>query len=222
MKLSEKEKEKIVKRYTERYQKFGYSPAALGWGKGGRQDVRFGILTSFVDLRKTDSILDVGCGFADLYDHVRSRGFRGRYVGVELVEPLAEEASRRHRDIEIIRGDFLKLKLKGKFDLAVASGVFNARCSSSMYAYIKASLSKMLGCAKLAAADFMSTYVDYRNEVAFHSDPKKIMDVARQLTRRFVMRYDYMPYEFSLFLFRDASIRANNVFQGYAGSGAGR
>jgi SAM-dependent methyltransferase len=215
LKLSKEEKNKIIDRYTRRYREQGYSPATLGWGKGGRQDIRFNVLAGVTDLTNVGSVLDVGCGFADFYEFIKARGFKGKYVGVELVNVLAEEARKKNKDIEIIEGDFLSIDIHGKFDLSIASGIFNAMCHRNMYQYIKESLKKMLNFSKLVAVDFMSTHVGYQQDVAFHSDPKEIIDIAKSITRRFIVRYDYMPYEFALFLYKDDSISEDNIFSSH-------
>ena len=44
MSFSEDDKKKVISRYTERYNKFGYDPKSLGWDKG-KQDIRFDVLT---------------------------------------------------------------------------------------------------------------------------------------------------------------------------------
>ena len=40
-----------IERYTRRFNQHGYSPLSLGWSKG-KQQVRFDILTSQVDLEE--------------------------------------------------------------------------------------------------------------------------------------------------------------------------
>ena len=215
MKLNKKEKEKIIERYSKRYAEEGYSPATLGWGKGGRQHIRFGLLAGFTDIENTRSVLDVGCGFADFYEFISKKGFKGDYVGVELVDVLAKEALNRHPEIEILEEDFLSTDITGSFDLAIASGLFNAKCHDDMYGYIEKALKKMLSVSKLVAVDFMSTHVDYQQELAFHADPEKLIKVASSLTKRFALRHDYMPYELALFLYADDVIAEDNVFSGF-------
>ena len=63
--MNEKDKHAIIQRYSENLQKYGYSPKTLEWFKN-RQDIRFKALSEMGDLNNC-SILDVGCGFGDLY-----------------------------------------------------------------------------------------------------------------------------------------------------------
>ena len=52
-----------------------------------------------------DSVLDVGCGFADLYDHLRGRGWEGRYRGLDIVPGLLDVARRRHPSLDLQEAD---------------------------------------------------------------------------------------------------------------------
>lgn len=66
--MNNKDIDIYLKRYNDRLDKFGYAPESLGWGGGKeRQYLRFKILSE-IGLQVGDSILDVGCGFADMYE----------------------------------------------------------------------------------------------------------------------------------------------------------
>lgn len=49
MVLNEEDKKWHIDHYSEMYDDFGYGPKALGWTKG-KQDIRFDVLTSQIDL----------------------------------------------------------------------------------------------------------------------------------------------------------------------------
>ena len=124
--LPENDVQRTIDRYTERYNKFGYSPKTLGWDKG-KQDIRFDVLTSNYDL-SGKTLLDIGCGFGDLNKYLQKKGCRDvQYIGIDLVPSLIEEARRLNADTnaQLIAGDFLSDKYIQKADFAVASGIFN-------------------------------------------------------------------------------------------------
>lgn len=60
-------------RYAKRLTEFGYDPKTLGWNSGKQQE-RFQVLTSFVPPEACGSVLDVGCGFGDLYGFLLRKG----------------------------------------------------------------------------------------------------------------------------------------------------
>ena len=92
--LPEEDVELTRQRYRQRYEDHGYSPRTLGWNKD-RQAIRFQSLSSLFDL-KDASVLDIGCGFADLYTFLKDNDQApADYLGIDLVPELTEEAIRR-------------------------------------------------------------------------------------------------------------------------------
>jgi SAM-dependent methyltransferase len=214
MKLPELDRDNTVKRYTERYQKHGYSPETLGWKKG-RQHIRFDILTSQYDFRNK-KVFDIGCGFGDLNLTLeRKFGKSYQYVGVDLVEDLVAEARKQYPmgHASFLCGDFLDLDLGKDFDYAIASGVFNHQLDSvENYTLIEASIARSLEiCRDGLAFDFLSDKVDYRLDHTFHSSPEKILEIAYKYSRNVILRNDYMPFEFSLFIFKDDSFSVEDA-----------
>jgi len=57
--------------FSKRYEEFGDSVKTL-WGGEESQKQRFDVLLSIGDLNGK-SVLDVGCGFGDLYGYLRQR-----------------------------------------------------------------------------------------------------------------------------------------------------
>ncbi len=198
------DRRRTVERYSARYSEHGYSPLTLGWKKG-RQPIRFDVLSSQYDFNDK-SVLDIGCGFGDLLSTLGTKfGPLNSYTGVDLVEPLIEEARRRWPAHTFLIGDFLELEFGSGFDYAVASGVFNHRLAGvDNEAFIEAAMRRTFDlCRDGFAFDFLSDKVDHRLEHTFHASPEWVLSVAFSLSRNVVMRNDYMPFEFSVFVFKD-------------------
>lgn len=216
--IQAEENEKVYD-YSVRYQKYGYSPKTLGWDKG-KQDLRFSILTSQYDIRGK-KILDIGCGFGDLNGFLDRRGYGYEYCGIDMVEDLLNEGKKVYPGKRFILGDFLDYEFDEIFDYAVASGIFNIKFNDSSklnnYDFIDKSITKALSLVKDGIAfDFLSDKVDYQYEHTFHSSPSKILDFAYQHSRNVMLRNDYMPFEFSLFIFKDDSFdKSDTTFRKY-------
>lgn len=217
--LSDVDKQQTIDRYSLRYQKFGYSPKTLGWDKG-KQDLRFEILTSQYDF-SGKSVLDVGCGFGDLNKTLLCKYSNNYYyLGIDLVPALIDEAKKRYEDdnINFQIGDFLGMNFNKSFDYVVASGIFNHRLNdNNNYEFIDAAIEKSLSLANDGVAfDFLSDKVDYTLDHAFHSAPEQILSIAYKYSRNVVLRNDYMPFEFSLFIFKDDSFSPEDtIFNRY-------
>ncbi len=203
-----------IERYSSRYRVHGYSEKSLGWDKG-KQEVRFDVLTSQYDFTGK-SVLDIGCGFGDLNKTLKRKYSNTySYLGVDIVPDLICEAKTHYESnkISFIVGDFLSLDFGERCDYVIASGVFNYKLSAANnYEIIDAAIEKALSlCRDGIAFDFLSDKVDYRLEHTFHSAPEKILEIAYKYSRNIVLRNDYMPFEFSIFIFKDDSFSASNT-----------
>jgi len=203
-------KKEIIKRYNERLKKYGHDPRTLGWFKG-RQPIRFKVITQIGDLNNS-SILDVGCGFGDLYDFL-IKNYRGiEYVGYDINPNLIQTAKKTHPNVCFEVKDILQEKLKEKFDYVVSSGLFEFRFPDST-SFTRNMLRGMFeSCKKGVAADFMSTYADFEEKNAFYANPEDIFRFCKTLSKRVSLRHDYMPFEFCIYIYKNDSINERNVF----------
>lgn len=208
----------MTRLYSERYKEYGYDPKTLGWWKG-KQELRFSILTSQIDLEGM-SILDIGCGFGDLNYFLKDRLKTYQYHGVDFVEELISEARKKHPEagIRFSCEDFLAAAPK-QYDFILGSGIFNYKLDhEDNYKYINRTLRKAIDeCTIGVAFDFLSDRVDFQKyEFTFHSNPPRVLEMGYSLTRNVVLRNDYAPFEFTLFLFKDDSFTTDNtVFNRY-------
>jgi len=217
--LSDLDKADTIDRYSKRYREFGYSPKALGWDKG-KQDIRFDVLTSLYNC-KGKTILDIGCGFGDMNITLMARyPDQYRYIGIDLVPELIHEARQRYANdsIRFIEGDFMTVDIDESPDFVIASGTFNHKLKNTdNYALIEAAMSRAFTLSSDGFAfDFLSDKVNYPLTHTFHAGPERILSLAYQFSRNVVLRNDYMPFEFSVFVFKDASfLTEDTVFNRY-------
>ncbi|MEE9912512.1 MAG: class I SAM-dependent methyltransferase [Deltaproteobacteria bacterium] len=219
MKLSDRDIKEIIERYSDRLNEFGYSPKTLGWEKG-KQDLRFDILTSQFDLSGR-RILDIGCGFGDLNKTLFNKyGDHYSYYGIDLVPKIIEIGREifNSPNIRMDACDFLGRQFSEKFDYAFGSGIFNFKLKDvDNYEYIEDVIEKSLDiCDEGIAFDFLSDKVDYQYQHTFHSSPEKILSIAYKFSRNIILRNDYMPFEFALFIFKDGSfLKEDTIFLKY-------
>lgn len=208
----------VILRYNQRLSKYGYSPQSLGWTKG-KQDIRFDILTSLYNF-ENKSILDIGCGFGDLNKILSVKAKEYWYNGIDIVGELLEIGSEIYKGENIIfqQGEFLNMKFNKNFDYAIASGIFNHKLKDgNNYDFIKSSIEKGLSVVRDGIAfDFLSDKVNYKNDNNFYSSPEGILSLAYEYSRNVVIRNDYMPFEFSIFIFKDDSYDdSDTIFRRY-------
>lgn len=216
--FTQQDVDSVVTRYSKRYQEFGYSPETLGWFKG-KQGIRFNSLTSQYDFHGKH-VLDIGAGFGDLNKTLSSKVGSYKYTGVELVDEFCTEARSRYRGdhIQFIKANILDLDSDLKFDYAISSGIFNHKLhSGNNYQFIEDVIAKALSMTRDGLAfDFLSDKVDFfKYDYTFHSKPEKILEIAYKFSRNVVLKNDYMPFEFSLFIFKNDQFAADDTVFNY-------
>ncbi|MCL1945946.1 MAG: class I SAM-dependent methyltransferase [Chitinivibrionia bacterium] len=204
---------KVEENYRSKYKEHGYSPMSLGWDKG-KQQIRFDILTSQYDFTEK-SVLDIGCGFGDLNETLKKYK-NYSYFGIDLVEEFINEAKTlygKKDNIVFEYGDFLNKEFSRTFDYAILSGAFNLKFSSvDNYDFVKRVMSKTYELTNDGFAfDFLSDKVDYKLEHTFHYNPSRILEDAYKYSRNVVLRNDYMPFEFCVFVFKDDSFTKDDT-----------
>jgi len=116
--------------YLRAANKHGSDFPSLLWASPQTQAARFDAIQRLGDL-DAKSVLDVGCGRADLLEFLHSRGVRpADYVGIEAVEDLAAAAEARCRrlpDASVVRADFVRepMRMFVGADVVVFSGSLN-------------------------------------------------------------------------------------------------
>jgi SAM-dependent methyltransferase len=132
-----------LKPYLRAARNHGGGFGSLLWASARTQATRFDAIRRIHDL-KGRSILDVGCGRADLLDFLLKKGVRpADYVGIEAVEPLAEAAEEKAKyaaiPARIFRGDFVTepIRMFVGADVVIFSGSLNTTDDEAFYATLR-------------------------------------------------------------------------------------
>jgi SAM-dependent methyltransferase len=200
--------EYIVKQYETKFREHGDSPAALLCPKG-RQDLRFRAIESLLN-RDRMTVLDYGCGLGHLFEYINAKNETINYFGIDIVPEFIFTCRQKYgkkADFRLIEPDE---RISGSFDIVFASGVFNIKAGihsdSKEYAYRRI-INLMAASKEVLVCDFLSGYVDFQQPDAQHFSVSEIADFCvRHLSRRFIIRHDLRPYEFTLIAFKDDEV----------------
>jgi SAM-dependent methyltransferase len=154
--------------YLRAADKHGADFASLLWASPQTQAARFDAIERLGRLHGK-SVLDVGCGRADLLDFLLDRGVRpADYVGIEAVEELAaaaETKGRRMEGLRVLRADFVRepLRLFVAADVVVFSGSLNTIEDDAFYTTVRRAFDACAGAlvfnflcnSYLAGADYL-------------------------------------------------------------------
>jgi cyclopropane fatty-acyl-phospholipid synthase-like methyltransferase len=198
----------VKRQYQEAFRLHGRSAAAVLCPKG-RQELRFAAL---LETCKADgsSLLDFGCGLGHLCDYLTAAHIDCDYLGIDIVDDFIASnkekiPNRRFQKINDISD------IEGRFDIVLASGVFNIKYlddDEANMTYVKDLITRLFEKADRALTiDFMTSFVDFRQDRAFHPDPSAVLEfVATKLSQRFRINHSYMPYEFCITVFKPTEI----------------
>ncbi|HUQ86865.1 MAG TPA: methyltransferase domain-containing protein [Vicinamibacterales bacterium] len=202
--MDARDRDRIVGRYNERLAQFGHDPRTLASGPSERHDLRFSILKQ-AGIESGMSVLDVGCGFGDFYGWLRQQGIDARYTGADINPALVEIAKANHPDAAFVVADLQVEDLRTRFDFVVSSSAFNLKLDATdNYAFAADMLARAYAIADRGVAfDFLSSYVDFTGDGAFHYQPERIFEIAKRLTKRVTLRHDYPLFEFCVYLYPD-------------------
>ena len=185
---------------------------ALGWRNIEGQWMRFEQLSQIGDL-SGHSVLDAGCGHADLFAFLKKRFSSVTYYGCEQIPDLLQVATQRYgreKNVTLLQGDFLDPAMP-MTDFVLASGSLTYRHSNDDFVY-KAIESLFANCRIALGFNLLSGSVE-PNTLLRAYDPDDILRFCRTLSKTVQIQTGYWPDDFTVFLYKDLE----NPLHGNAG-----
>ena len=206
---------KVNSYYEELLNRHGVNPNSLGLPKG-RQEIRFKNVDKLIF--SGCSILDYGCGFADLNKYLKKKFSKEKvtYSGCDIMPKFLEISKKLYPDANFF--DLRNEKIIKKFDIIAAFGVFNfpyTNDEKKHFEIIKTKLKEMfLITNKYLLVDFQTQFVDYKQNNAYHQNINYLSDyIVNNLSRRFEIIHSYLPYEYSVIIYKENEInKIDNTF----------
>ena len=109
----------VYSKYIEKYSK--NQPECVGWLDGSKNALIRNQKIYEAGIEDNDSVLDIGCGVAHLYEFLKMSGWNGEYLGVD---PNKKAIDVIDEDINAVHGTIEDLD-DTKYDWVIANGVFN-------------------------------------------------------------------------------------------------
>ncbi len=188
------------KYYNEVVQRHGVSARGVHWNSQQTQYKRFEILLEMIALKEEESVVDVGCGFADLYLYMEQKSIVPRsYVGLEVMESMVEEA-RKRVDSEIRVCDVLSDPLP-QADYYICSGAMNILTREETSLFIKR-------CLNASTKGFVFNILEGEDESLVYNyyRPEEIEAVANELGVSYEVKRGYLPRDFTVLLSKTADV----------------
>lgn len=191
--------------YAAQTNRHGFDHRAVGYNHPDSQLRRFQVLSEVGDLHGK-RVLDVGCGMGCFLGWMWDRGIVPDYTGMDLCPDFITHATQRFErgakgPYRFVASDLLEFSAPEPFDYVVSSGIFGYRTAHTEER-VAPSIEHMLSlCREGVAVNFLSSRTPRPAARSWYVDPTVITEVVRPLSPAFTIRHDYLPNDFTLYLY---------------------
>lgn len=190
--------EDAINRYSERYNRLGVVPQALGWGRKEDQIERFNSLIKNIDFNNK-RVLDIGCGFADFYVFLLEHDIKCKYVGIDIIPEFVEYCKKQFPECEFYQKNVLLDRDSiDRADIVISLGTLNFKLGTvDNIEYTKEFMENSYSLAnEMLVLDFLSTKLtsNYpKEEFVYYHSPNIIVDMAFDLSDNIQLVHNYKP-----------------------------
>ena len=211
--------------HREHYQtlarQYGSSAKGVQYPDTSSQWSRYRILAE-IGVSQDSSVGDFGCGTGEFLNFLtKELGYEGSYRGVDIVDEHLVSAAERFPSASFENRDIFDNGFGEEVDFLFVAGVFNNKFpGTDPDLYMKEILLNLYRFAKKGLAfNSLSTYVDYKDENLFYSDPGEVFRFCKEnLSNLVSLRHDYqlkpgvLAYEYTVYVFPSnlSAIRKND------------
>ncbi|MDX8397741.1 MAG: class I SAM-dependent methyltransferase [Mariprofundaceae bacterium] len=202
--MHKKQRLRMIDRHRSSLNHHGYSPNALFWSSRGIQKTRFKVLSE-IGVHSGDSLLDVGCGFGDLFNWLGSHDLATDYTGLDLSQEILDKAIEVNPQLHLLHGELFDFDWPMQsFDWVFLSGTLNWNLDDKG-AYARRVITRMFELCRHGVA-FNMLDIRKLNTTAlgdlFAYDPDDILDFCQGLSDDCQLRSGYLDNDFTVYMKR--------------------
>lgn len=197
--------------YEQCLEKHGPIPQGVDWPNHIDLIKRFNVMLDLFahEHGKNISLLDLGCGYGALVDHLNELNMNASYTGIDISQKMINTAKLLHPQNYFFQQDILTNPLNNEtFDYVIMNGLFTEKRSLSWYdmaEFAKQMISQAFKvCKKGIAFNVMSYHVDWCDPALFYwSFNDLAVFLYETCTRHIVFRSDYGLYEYTVYAYKN-------------------
>ncbi len=197
--------------YLKRFQEHGATGQGMAWKNDAASKMRHEVLLESVlpQHRNGAKVHEVGCGVGHLQDLITEKALPFEYSGSDSSSEVLAKAKERHPRCRFFSFNLLADPIPDfRADYVVNSGAFNFLPPSAGYerweALVFSSIEKIWRMAdKGIAFNLFTDRVDFRDPDLFYINPSKVLARVEKMTRRFVLRKEYDPFDYAVFAYKE-------------------
>lgn len=192
----------IKKYYNNLVEQYGDSYKSCDYGSKQSQEKKFKIFLDFFNNGSINALdlLDVGCGTGEFYSYIKQKFNDIKYEGIDLSDKMVNLCKSKH-DVNLFKQanvlDYINQK-----DYIIANGIFYLICSHQEK-NMRTLIRYMFSICRIGLAfNSLSSWAEKKEEREFYADPVKILKFCSQLTNKVVLRHDYLPHDFTIYMYK--------------------
>jgi SAM-dependent methyltransferase len=190
--------------YAGKLAQHGPTARGVDWNSEESHEKRHLQFLRLLGDERDASILDLGCGYGDLLDFLRARGFSGSYTGYDISTDMIVAALRRHGEGADRRWCVGAIPSETS-DYAIASGILNVKGDTPMdvwAGYVRDTID-VLACAGRRGFAFniltLSSDPALRRPNLYYADPVQMLSYClTRFGRSVALLQDYGLWEFTV------------------------
>ncbi|HET6863820.1 MAG TPA: class I SAM-dependent methyltransferase [Candidatus Saccharimonadales bacterium] len=187
--------------YDDAFDDYGPGPKALLWWDYRSMAIRFRELTKEVPIEGR-SVLDAGCGMGDLLPYLYAKSPTFRYLGIDRSEKFIEVAKKRYEGHRFKVGDPF-MRAEGMFDVVLSSGVMNGNIDNWLAKRKKMIKALWDQTGEVLAFNMAGGLRPAKHDsLIAYADAQVIFDYCKTMSRRVVLKTDYLEKDFTIVLFK--------------------
>jgi len=199
------QRQQMIERHQDSLDYFGYAPQALYWGTHEAQLARFSMLAG-IGVRNGDSLLDVGCGFGDLYRWLSSRDLAVDYTGLDISPEILAKGRELNPALGLVQGELFDFDWAPQsFDWVFLSGTLNWDVGEGS-AYARRVIRRMFTLCRFGVAfnllDIRTLDMAGIGEIVAYQ-PHKVLAFCESLSPGCSLYSDYIEDDFTIYIRRE-------------------
>jgi len=201
--MSKTQAQITLQHYKKNFQKYGVDARALSWSSKGAAHQRFRAIWKEIDFNNK-TVLDVGCGFGEMAKFLYKRYKNVNYKGVDIVPEFVEIARKNQPYYSFEERDYFNNPIEDKFDIVMASGTLNSNLPQNMEFRKKAIKTMFEHARRVCVFNMLGAHPQPetpKDSNVWYADSLEILDYCMGLTRRVVLRANYHPKDFTIFMY---------------------
>lgn len=208
--------------YTRTFMDFGATAKGVDWNDETELRVRYDKMLAVLqkdfvsDFPSPPSMLDVGCGWGGLLEHIQSLNMAIDYTGIDVVSEMIDAGGIAFPDGCFKHGDIFDVKENESYDFVVCNAILTQKLGVSvpeMERFTKRIAVKMFElCRHGIAFNLMSTRVNYMVDNLYYQNPVELLSwLLTELSPRVRLDHGYSSlnsgvgkfYDYTVYVYKD-------------------